>query len=106
VVSHVTDGDTVSGIVQLTPFERRALAAARNALSLPWRYAMSCLGSWWALMLVMFAVALESLLRMAVLAVVMTVERITTHGSRLAPPVGIALINLAVLTPLHPAGLL
>ena len=57
-------------------------------------------------MLVMFAVALESLLWMAVLAVVMTVERVTAHGSRLAPLVGTALISLAVLSPLHLTGFL
>jgi predicted metal-binding membrane protein len=96
----------LAGLVQLAPFQRRALASARRAASPPWRYALSCLASCWALMLVMFAVALESLLWMAVLAVVMTVERVTAHGSRLAPLAGIALISLAVLSPLHLTGFL
>src|SRR5437588_846745 len=51
----------LAGLVQLAPFQRRALASARRASSPPWRYAILCLGSCWALMLVMFAVALESL---------------------------------------------
>jgi predicted metal-binding membrane protein len=57
-------------------------------------------------MLVMFAVGVESLLWMAVLAAVMTVERVTRYGSRLAPLVGLALIGVAVLAPLHDGGLL
>jgi len=88
----------LAGIVQLTPFQRRALASARSASSPPWRYAISCLAGCWTLMLVMFAVALESLLWMAVLTVVMIVQRVTTHGSRVAPLVGAALIGLAVLS--------
>ena len=94
----------LAGLVQLAPFQRRALASARGTSGPPWRYAIWCLRSCWALMLVMFAVALESLLWMAVLAVIMTVERVTAHGSRLAPAVGVALIGLAVLPPLHLAG--
>jgi predicted metal-binding membrane protein len=94
----------IAGIVQLAPFQRRALAAAHSAPSPPWRYAVSCLRSCWPLMLVMFAVALESLLWMAALAVILTVERVSAHGSRLAVPVGAALICLAVLPPLHLIG--
>jgi predicted metal-binding membrane protein len=96
----------LAGIVHLAPLERRALATARSASSPPWRYAVSCLGSCWALMLVMFAVGVESLLWMVVLATVMTVERVTRIGSRLAPLVGLALIGVAVLAPLHTGGLL
>lgn len=94
----------LAGLVQLAPFQRRALASARSASGGPWRYAILCLGSCWALMLVMFAVALESLLLMAVVAVMMTVERGTGQGSRWAPLVGAALISLAVLPPLHLVG--
>jgi predicted metal-binding membrane protein len=96
----------LAGIAHLAPFERRALAAAQSASSPPWRYAITCLGSCWALMLVMFAVGMESLLWMAVLATVMTVERVMRWGSRLAPLVGLALISVAVLVPLHAGGLL
>lgn len=94
----------LAGLAQLAPFQRRALASVHSAPGGPWRYAISCLGGSWALMLVMFAVALESLLWMAVLAVVMTMERVTAHGSRLTPLVGAALISLAVLPPLHVIG--
>jgi predicted metal-binding membrane protein len=96
----------LAGAAHMTPFERRALAAARSPSSPPWRYAISCLGSCWALMLVMFAIGFESLLLMAVLATVMTVERVARYGSRLAPPVGLALISVAVLVSLHAGGLL
>ncbi len=96
----------LAGTVQLAPFERRALAEARSASGSPWRYAISCLGSCWALMLVMFAVGVSSLLWMAVLAAVMLVERVARSGSRLAPLVGLALISVAVLAPLHTGGLL
>jgi predicted metal-binding membrane protein len=94
----------LAGLVQLAPFQQRALASAQRASGRPWRYATLCLGSCWALMLVMFAVALGSLLWMAVVAVMMTVERVTAHGSRWAPLVGAALISLAVLPPLHLVG--
>jgi len=57
-------------------------------------------------MLVMFAVGVESLLWMVLLATVMTVERVASCGSRLAPPVGLALISVAVMAPLHTGGLL
>jgi hypothetical protein len=60
----------------------------------------------WALMLVMFAVGVSSLFWMVVLAAVMTVERVAGWGWRLAPPVGLALISIAVLAPLHADGLL
>jgi predicted metal-binding membrane protein len=96
----------LAGTVHLAPFERRALAAARSASSPPWRYAITCLGRCWALMLVMFAVGVESLLWMVLLATVMTVERVAGCGSRLAPPVGLALISVAVMAPLHTGGLL
>jgi predicted metal-binding membrane protein len=95
----------LAGTVQLTPFERRALAAARSGSGPPWRYAVSCLRSCWALMLVMFAVGVESLPWMALLATIMTVERVARHGSRLAPPSGLALITVAALAPLHAGGL-
>jgi predicted metal-binding membrane protein len=95
----------LAGTVQLTPFERRALAATRSGSGSPWRYAVSCLRSCWALMLVMFAVGVESLLWMALLATIMTVERVARHGSRLAPPSGLALITVAALAPLHAGGL-
>jgi len=90
---------TLAGIVQLTSIRRHAPAAARTPLR-PWRYALDCLGSCWALMLVMCAVALENLLWMAVLAGVMTVQRLPGLGARLAPAVGLVLISLAALAPL------
>jgi len=91
---------TLAGIVQLTSVRRHALGTAGRPPVRPWRYALDCLGSCWALMLVMCAVALENLLWMAVLAGVMTVQRLPGLGARLAPAVGLALISLAALAPL------
>ncbi len=96
----------LAGTVHLAPFERRALAAAQSVSSPPWQYAITCLQSCWALMLVMFAIGMDSLLWMAVLAAVVTVERVTRCGARLVPLVGLALISVAVLAPLHTGGLL
>jgi predicted metal-binding membrane protein len=91
----------VAGAVQLAPFQRRALAATGGTSGSPWRSASSCLGSCWALMLVLFAVGADSLGWMAALATVMTVQRVTRHGQRLAPLVGLALLTVALEAPFH-----
>ncbi len=61
-----------------------------------------CLGCCWALMLLMFALAVGSLGWMLALAVVMAIEKNVVWGRRLTAPVGVALIgwSLAIfLTP-------
>ncbi len=65
-----------------------------------------CLGSCWALMLVMFGLGVGSLLSMAVLTEVMVVEKTSPGGQRLSPVIGIILLGLAALWLAHSAWLL
>ncbi len=69
------------------------------------RYGVSCLGSCWALMLVMFGLGVGSLVSMVLLTVVMVVEKTFPGGQRLSPMIGVALLGLAVLWLVHPAWL-
>lgn len=95
---------TLAGVVELSQWHRRPTATTGARPGQPWRYAMSCLGRCWPLMLVMFAVALENLLGMAMLAAMMTAQRIPGFGRRLMPVVGFALFGAATLLPLRPGG--
>jgi predicted metal-binding membrane protein len=63
------------GLYQLTPIKRRLLDTTRCSPTLSWRHTLSCLGSCGALMLVMFAFGVGSLLWMGVLTAVMVAER-------------------------------
>ena len=65
---------------------------ARAALRLGVRHGLSCLGCCWALMLVMFATGVGSLLWMLGLTAVMVVEKTTRWGPRLVAPVGAGLL--------------
>ena len=65
-----------------------------------------CLGSCWALMLVMFGLGVGSLLSMAVLTGVMVIEKTYPGGQRLSPVIGIILLGLSALWLAHPAWLL
>jgi predicted metal-binding membrane protein len=89
----------LAGAIELAPFQRHALAAARGGSVRPWPNAVSCLRTCWPLMLVMFAIGLESLLWMAVLAAAMTVQRLAAFGPRAAPAVGLCLISLGLFAP-------
>lgn len=91
----------VAGVAQLSRIQRRALERGRAEPGAAWSAARSCLASCWVLMLVMFAVALESLLWMAVLAIVMAVQRLVPWGIRLARAVGVALIVAGLLSALR-----
>jgi predicted metal-binding membrane protein len=64
-----------AGAFQLTPAKQRLLAGVRHSPDPSWRHALRCLGNCWALMLVMFAVGMGSLVWMAVLTAVMIAER-------------------------------
>jgi predicted metal-binding membrane protein len=68
---------------------------ARGALRLGLRHGAYCLGCCWALMLVMFAAGVASLVWMALLTGVMVLEKTHPAGRRLAPVVGAALIAFA-----------
>lgn len=110
-----------AGVVQFTPLKERCLAACRSPLAFFMRYYRAgvapawrlglrhgafCLGCCWALMLVMFGVGVGSLVWMAALAGVMTIEKAVPGGRRIVPWVGVALLALAALWLAHPAWLI
>jgi predicted metal-binding membrane protein len=79
-----------------TPMATMALYYRRGAAG-GWRvgiaHAVSCLGCCWALMLVMFATGVGSLLWMLGLAAVMLMEKTSRVGRRLTRPVGAVLLT-------------
>jgi predicted metal-binding membrane protein len=101
----------LAGGYQLLPIKRRALAACRHQgdpiqlvahpgpgpARLGLRHGLDCLGSAWALMLVMFAAGFASLWSMAALTVLMVYEARGRHGQSAAAAAGIILL-LAALT--------
>lgn len=111
----------LAGIFQFTPFKWRFLQACRSSTSffprsfctsaqIAWRsglrYGQCCLGSCWALMLVMFGIGTGSLVWMAGLAGVMLVEKTVPGGRWFSPIVGVGLFFLAGIWVAHPTGLL
>jgi predicted metal-binding membrane protein len=108
-------------VFQFTPLKGRYLKQCRSPLSfcvryyrkgvgaawrLGLRHGMFCLGSCWALMLVMFGLGVGSLVWMAMLAGVLVVEKTFPGGQRLRPVIGTVLLLLAVLWFVHPTWLL
>jgi predicted metal-binding membrane protein len=103
-----------AGAYQLLPLKRRYLAACRRpgdrmtssalvgsgAIGSGLRHGLDCIGSAWALMLVMFAGGFASLWLMAALTVLMIYEAIGRHGERAATVAGVVLL-LAALTALN-----
>ena len=61
------------------------------------RHGLFCLGCCWALMLVMFAVGVASLVWMAMLTLVMVHEKTRPAGRRAVPVTGVMLLAMAVL---------
>lgn len=61
------------------------------------RHGLFCLGCCWALMLVMFAAGVASLMWMALLTVVMVYEKTQPAGRRAVPATGVMLLTLAVM---------
>lgn len=59
------------------------------------RHGLFCVGCCWALMLVMFAVGVASLVWMALLTAVMVHEKTRPAGRRAVPVTGVALLGLA-----------
>jgi predicted metal-binding membrane protein len=64
---------------------------------LGWRYGLSCVGSCWTVMLVMFGIGMNNLLSIALLTGVVVVEKEIPAGRRLKPIIGIAFLLLGVL---------
>lgn len=96
-----------AGAFQFSALKHRCLDACRNPLHFLWRYyergvggawrlgvrhGAFCLGCCWALMLVMFAVGVGSMVWMVALAGVMLLEKTSPIGRRVVPWVGAALI--------------
>ncbi|HEY6411482.1 MAG TPA: DUF2182 domain-containing protein [Ktedonobacteraceae bacterium] len=111
----------VAGVFQFSPLKGRCLNQCRSPFSFfvryyrkgvaaAWRLGLRhgafCLGSCWALMLVMFGLGVGSLVWMALLTGVMVAEKTFPGGQRLSPVIGIVLLLLAVLWLFHPVWLL
>ena len=109
-----------AGVFQLTPLKERCLTECRNPLQFVWRryapgvgaawrlglaHALFCVGCCWALMLVMFALGMESLALMAIITGVMVAEKTWRAASRLVPVVSAGLIGLGLLVGLVPEAL-
>jgi predicted metal-binding membrane protein len=101
----------LAGIYELTPMKRFCLSKCRPEapmfrLSGPDRrtlwpvglqHGLFCLGSCWALMLLMFAIGGVNLFWMVILGAVMAVERLSPRGDNVAQGLGISLIIVSVL---------
>jgi predicted metal-binding membrane protein len=102
----------LAGLYQLSPLKDACLRACRSPLSIigsryrggasgGWRvgltHALNCLGCCWALMLVMFATGVGSLLWMLALTAVMVAEKSSRAGARLVRPIGVTLVAFGVL---------
>jgi predicted metal-binding membrane protein len=102
----------MAGAYQLSPLKRRYLAACRHptalvatpgpqgrgALDLGIAHGVDCLGSSWALMLLMFAEGFANLWWMVALTVVMLYETTRRHGHVAASVVGLILLGLSAAT--------
>jgi predicted metal-binding membrane protein len=107
-----------AGLYQLTPFKRVCLTHCRSPLDFflaSWRegptgalrmgihHGLYCVACCWGLMLVLFAVGVMSLFWMALIAVLIFVEKVFRFGPRLAPVFGIILIALGLWIAIAPA---
>jgi predicted metal-binding membrane protein len=97
----------LAGAFQFSPLKNACLTACRNPVGFLWqhyrrgpggawrlglRHGLSCLGCCWALMLLMFATGVGSLVWMLALTAVMVIEKTSRWGARLVAPVGAALL--------------
>jgi predicted metal-binding membrane protein len=100
----------LAGAFQFTPLKDRCLDQCRHpgafltryyrrgtgaAFSLGARHGAFCVGCCWALMLVMFAVGVASLVWMALFTAVMVHEKTRPAGRRAVPATGAALLGVA-----------
>lgn len=110
-----------AAIYQLTPLKRvclrhcrspallllqhgpRAVASRFGATRAGLAHGLYCLGCCWALMAVLLALGLMSLVWMGVVAAVIAVEKVTRYGETVSRGVGVLLAALAVLVLLDPA---
>lgn len=78
-------------------------SGAIGGLKLGLGHAMFCLGCCWALMLVMFAAGVAHLYWMAVLALIMVIEKTFPSGDRLVYPVGAIFFIISLTALIAPA---
>lgn len=102
----------LAGAYQFSPLKRRGLAACRHPAALAQSsevvdrgsfhlglgHGLACLGSSWALMLLMFAEGFANLAWMAALTAVMVYEATGRHAPRAVQAVGVGLLFAAVAT--------
>lgn len=101
-----------AGVFQLSPLKYACLSRCRTPLAFlmtAWRdgrggalrmgfeHGLFCLGCCWALMLVLFVTGVMNLIWMALLTVLMLLEKIVPHGERFARIGGVAMIALGVV---------
>lgn len=97
----------LGGAYQFSSLKDACLTACRTPMSMLWQHyrrgagstwrlgvahGLSCLGCCWALMLVMFATGVGSLVWMLGLTAVMVVEKTAPWGHRLVVPTGLGLV--------------
>lgn len=102
----------LAGLYQFTPPKRACLARCRRVgaawaapgqasnpggWALGLQHGLACLGSCWALMLLMFAFGAAGLLWMLAFAAVMTAERLARRASFFTVPLGVMLIFTAIV---------
>ena len=102
----------IGGIYQLTPLKDQCLTRCRVPVALLLRYASwrgslrhlrvgvhhgaNCLGCCWSLMLLMLAFGIMNIAAMLLLAAVVTLEKLWTHGVLFSRLVGVVCCALAV----------
>jgi predicted metal-binding membrane protein len=91
----------LSFVQQHGGFQQRA----SGSLRLGFLHGMYCIGCCWALMALMLAVGLASLVWMGALGAAMYYERVGRHGRTLTPVLGVALIAWGIVVAAHPAWL-
>jgi predicted metal-binding membrane protein len=108
-----------AGVYQLTPLKRACLRHCRSPVTSILHYAsmkgsardfrvglhhgLYCVGCCWGLMVVLVAVGVMNLAAMAVLAVVIFLEKIWRRGDTLAKAVGIGFVAFALAIPFAPS---
>jgi predicted metal-binding membrane protein len=105
-----------AGIYELTPLKATCLRRCRSVEQARGEEALSglraglehgvyCIGASWALMAVLFALGVMSLLWMAIVAAVIFVEKVLPNGVRISRLVGPALVALGVWVAISPASM-
>jgi predicted metal-binding membrane protein len=110
-----------AAIYQLTPLKRvclrhcrspgllllqhgpQAVASRFGATRAGLAHGFYCLGCCWALMTVLLALGVMSLVWMGMVAAVIAVEKVTRYGERISRVLGVLLAALAALVQLNPA---